>query len=195
MRCAPRSPDARFALVGKLGRDRHTSTSFSAAEHAALLAHPSRPLDCFDVDLAEQLAVVEACDVFLAPHTGFGLAALAVATPWLALSGGRWFEYFFNRVPFRSIVPDTDRYSCFSQFDAAGARRRRRRRPRVASMSHARIRDDLDAIAAAAELAAGTVAHEDALADYFAALLRAHQGDASAIWSIDGVHAEYLGRG
>jgi hypothetical protein len=194
MRCAPR--DARFALVGKLGRDRHTSTSFSAAKHAALLAHLSRPLDCFDVDLGEQLAVVEACDVFLAPHTGFGPAALAVATPWLALSGGRWFEYFFNRVPFRSIIPDTDRYPCFSQFDAPALADDDGDGPRVASMSHARIRDDLDAIAAAAvELAAGTVAYEDALADYFAALLRAHQGDASAIWSIDGVHAEYLGRG
>jgi hypothetical protein len=57
-------------------------------------------------------------------------------------------------------------------------------------------RDDLDAIVAAAVgLMAGTLACENALADYFAALLRAHHGDASAIWSIDGVHAEYLGRG
>ena len=60
-------------------------------------------------------------------------------------------------------------------------------------MSRARIREDLDAIVAAAvELASGALAYEDALADYFAALLRAHGGDASAIWSIDGVHAMYL---
>ena len=131
-------PDARFALVGKLGRDRHTSTSLAAAEHAALLAHPSRPLDCFDVDLAEQLAVVEACDVFVAPHTGFGLAALAVGTPWPALSGGRWFECFFNRVPFRSIVPDTDRYPCFSQLDALAVADDDGDGPRAPSMSQAR---------------------------------------------------------
>ena len=43
------------------------------------------------------------------------MAALAVGTPWLAISGGRWFEYFFNRVPFRSIIPDTERYPCFTQ--------------------------------------------------------------------------------
>ena len=110
-------PDVRVALVGKLAADARTSTTFGAGELAALLAHRSRPLDCFDIPLPEQLAVVEACDVFLAPHTGFGLAALAVGTPWLALSGGRWFEYYFNHVPFRSIVPDTRRYPSFSQFD------------------------------------------------------------------------------
>jgi hypothetical protein len=81
----------------------------AADELAGLLAHRSRPVDCFDVALPEQLAMVEACDVFLSPHTGFGLAALAVGTPWLALSGGRWFEYFFNHVPFRSVIPDTGR--------------------------------------------------------------------------------------
>jgi hypothetical protein len=61
-------------------------------------------------------------------------------------------------------------------------------------MSRARIRDDLDAIVAAAvELADGALDYEDALADHFAALLRAHRGDASAIWSIDNVHAGYIG--
>jgi hypothetical protein len=30
----------------------------------------SRPVNCFDIPLAEQLAVVAASDVFLAPHTG-----------------------------------------------------------------------------------------------------------------------------
>ena len=75
---------------------------------------------------------MQACDVFLAPHTGFGLAALAVGTPWLAISGGRWFEYYFNHVPFRSVIPDVERYPCFSQFvpaatidDGDGGRGRR----------------------------------------------------------------------
>ncbi len=99
-------PGVEIALIGKRRRDRRTSTSFATDELAELLAHRARPLDCFDVPLAEQLAFVEACDLFLAPHTGFGMAALAVGTPWLALSGGRWFKYFFNRVPFRSIIPD-----------------------------------------------------------------------------------------
>jgi hypothetical protein len=177
-------PGVRIALVGKLAADERSVTSFGADEHAALLAHRSRPVDCFDIALVEQLAVVEACDVFLAPHTGFGLAALAVGTPWLALSGGRWFEYWFNHVPFRSIIPDTERYPSFSQFAA----------PSASSMGEQRFRDDRDRIVAAAgELIAGSLSYEQALRDYFAALLAAHGGDASAIWSIDGVHAAYVG--
>jgi hypothetical protein len=66
--------------------------------------------------------------------------------------------------------------------------------PSTASMSDRRIREDLDRIVAAAgELIGGTLSYEDALRDYFADLLAAHGGDASAIWSIDGVHTAYVG--
>ena len=184
--------DVQIALIGKRTRDARTATSIAGDDLARLLAHRTRPLDCFDLGLAEQLAIVEACGVFLAPHTGFGLAALAVGTPWLALSGGRWFEYFFNRVPFRSIIPDTDRYPCFTQFDAAeiiedgdGAR--------TPSMSRDRIRDDLERIvAAAAELLGGSLEYDTALREYFRDLIAAHGGDASQVWSIDGVHLPYV---
>jgi hypothetical protein len=80
------------------------------------------------------------------PHSGFGLAALAVGTPWLTLSGGRWPEYFFNGVPFHSVLPDPDRHPAFSSFgpapvldadeDGEG--------PRAPSMCRARILADLD---------------------------------------------------
>ena len=123
----------------------------AATSSAALRAHPSTPLDAFDLPLAEQLALVEACDVFLAPHTGFGMAALAVGTPWLALSGGRWFEYFFNHVPFRSILPDPERYGGFTQF--AEPPRVDDDGPRIAGMTEARVREDLERIVAAAQRA------------------------------------------
>lgn len=185
-------PGVQIALVGKRTRDARTATSLTADELAGLLAHRSAPLDCFDVALCEQLAVVEACELFLAPHTGFGLAALAVGTPWLALSGGRWFEYFFNRVPFRSILPDTKRYPSFTQFapaetidDEDG--------PRTPSMTRARIHDDLDRIVTAAgELLCGSLTYEQSLRDYVPALLTALGGDPAAIWSIDDVHLDYL---
>lgn len=80
-------------------------------------SHHGASLDCFDIGLAEQLAIVESSHLFLSPHTGVGLAALAVGTPWLTISGGRWFEYYSNHVPFRSIMPDVERYPAFSQFD------------------------------------------------------------------------------
>ncbi len=135
-------------LVGKLRADERSATAFGRDELAALRAHPSAPLDAFDLPLAEQLALVEACDVFLAPHTGFGMAALAVGTPWLALSGGRWFEYFFNHVPFRSVIPDPARYGGFTQF--AEPPRVDDDGPRIPAMTEARVREDRDRIAAAA---------------------------------------------
>jgi hypothetical protein len=188
-------PGIQIALIGKRRRDTRTTTSLAPGELAELLAHRSRPLDCFDIGLAEQLAVTEACDLFLAPHTGFGLAALAVGTPWLALSGGRWFEYFFNRVPFRSIIPDCERYPCFTQLTPAAVVDEGDDGPRTPSMSRARVGDDLERIVAAArELLDGSLTYEQSLRDYFADLLAAHGGDASAIWSIDGVHLNYLPR-
>ena len=60
-------------------------------------------------------------------------------------------------------------------------------------MSEQRIRDDLGRIVAAAEeLVGGSLDYERALREYFDDLLRAHGGDRSAIWSIDGVHLQYL---
>jgi hypothetical protein len=186
-------PGIEIALVGKLRRDTRTTTSLAPAELAELLTHRSRPLDCFDIELAGQLAVVEASDLFLAPHTGFGMAALAVGTPWLALSGGRWFEYFFNRVPFRSIIPDPERYRSFTQFAPAEVVDDDGDGPRTPSMSAMRVLGDLDRIVAAArELLDRSLTYERALCDYFTALLAAHGGDASAIWSIDGVHLGYI---
>jgi hypothetical protein len=186
-------PAVRIALLGKLRRDRRTATSIDRVELDELLTHATRPLDCFDIDLADQLAIVEACDIFLAPHTGFGLAALAVGTPWLAISGGRWFEYYFNHVPFRSIIPDVERYPSFSQFAPAAMVDDGEDGPRTPSMSRSRVRDDLDAIiAATGELLDGSLTYEQALRDYFTVLLAAHQGDPSPIWSIDGVHRDYL---
>ena len=68
--------------------------------------------------------------------------------------------------------------------------------PRTPSMTERRVREDLDRIVGAArELVAGSVPYEQCLRDYFAALLAAHDGDASAIWSIDGVHAAYANQG
>lgn len=186
-------PGTQIALIGKRGHDERTTTSLGQDELAELLNHRSRPLDCFDVGLTDQLAMVETCDLFLAPHTGFGLAALAVGTPWLALSGGRWFEYFFNRVPFRSIIPDQERYPCFTQFDPAMIVEDGDEGPRTPSMSRARVREDLGRVVAAAEeLLRGSLGYEQSLRDYFAALLAAHGGDRAAIWSIDNVHANYL---
>jgi hypothetical protein len=163
--------------MGRTAQDHRTS---SALDRRALLDHPSKPIDAYDLPLKRQLEIVKASELFLSPHTGFGLAALATGTPWLTISGGRWFEYYFNHVPFRSVIPDVERFPCFSQFSPAvivdG---------HTPSMSDARIAADLQRIVrAAAELLDGTLTYEQALTDYFAQL----KGATSDIWSIDGVH-------
>jgi hypothetical protein len=104
------------------------------------------------------------------------------------------FEYFFNRVPFRSIIPDCGRYPSFTpQFAPGVTIDDDGHGPRTPSMTAARIRDDLDRIIAAARgLLVGSITYEQSLREYFPALLAAHGGQASAIWSIDAVHLDYL---
>ncbi len=156
-----------------------------SAELDALLAHPSQPVDMVDEPLLDQLAALEQCALFVAPHTGFGMAALAVGTPWLSISGGRWFEFFFNHVPFRSVIPDTSRFPAYTTFEAPPVVDDEG--PRTASMTRERIAADLPRIVAAAgELLGGELSYERALDEYFAAL--AAEIGAEAIWSLDSVH-------
>lgn len=197
-------PRARIVLTGRLtsvaesgseasGR---TTTSFSRRDLDRLLDHTSAPVDAFGLALDEQLAIVESADLFVAPHTGFGMAALAVGTPWLSIAGGRWFEWYFNHVPFRSVIPDQSRFPAYSQFDADTPLPDPDdpdRTERIPSMSAARIESDLPRIAEAArELVNGEIAYEQCLTDYFRDLRAAHGGDPSPIWSFDAVHAHYL---
>jgi hypothetical protein len=70
-------------------------------------------IDCYDIGLWNQLAIVKQSDVFLSPHSGFAFLAPCVNTPWLAISGGDWPEYFFNHVPFYSVLPDNPEYPCY----------------------------------------------------------------------------------
>jgi hypothetical protein len=142
---ARQSPDAVFCLIGELTETSVLSASAFTRDDIDGIVKSCPSLDCFDLPLMEQLALVEASSFFVAPHTGFGTAALAVGTPWLALSGGRWHEWFFNGVPFYSAIPDTTRYPCFTgtaalaeiEADTDGEG------PRTPSMSVARIREDL----------------------------------------------------
>jgi hypothetical protein len=189
-------PDALVCFVGKHARDERTATSFGRAELDRLRRACPAHADCFDDDLVTQLAMVEACDLFISPHTGFGMAAVAVGTPWLALSGNSWPEYFFNNVPFYSVLPDPDRFPCHNAFgpepaaveqDSDGEGRR------SPSMSAERVRASLDELLqAASALLEGRLPFEVALEDHFRRLLQFYRGDRSRIWSIDGIHGRYL---
>jgi hypothetical protein len=189
---AARHPEHAICLIGKHAHDGRTTSWIDRADVDRLLHALPATMDCFDRPLLEQVALVEQSDLLVAPHTGFAFAASAVDTPWLALSGGNWHEYFFNGVPVYSLLPDTARYPAFSWgapmpiVDDDG--------PRTPSMTLARFREQLPELLDAADaLIERRLPYEQALAEYFPRLLRAYGGDRSRCFSFDDVGAPYLG--
>jgi len=196
---AARYPEAAILLIGKRARDGRTTTRVAQSELDALLAANPNAIDCFDRPLLEQVALIEASDLLVSPHTGFSFVASTVGTPWLAISGGNWHEYFFNGVPVYSLLPDPKRYPSFAwaglgsqplqvvdqDEDGEG--------PRTPSMSIARIREDLPELLHASELLIEKrLSYEDALADYFPRLLAAYVGDRDRAFSFDNIGELYL---
>ncbi len=73
--------------------------------------------DCFDIGLDRQLALLEACDFLISPHSGFSFLAPCVGTPWLAISGGDWCEYLFQDVPFWCDIPSDPGFPHYGALD------------------------------------------------------------------------------
>jgi len=196
---ARRYPDSVFCLIGKFRDDGRTTSRLARVEVERLLRRIPGAIDCFDRPLLEQVGLVEASELLVSPHTGFSFLASTVGTPWLCLSGGNWHEYFFNGVPFYSLLPNPTRYPSFAwgelgskpltvidaDEDDEG--------PRTPSMSIARVREDLPELLEAAELLLEErLSYEQALAAYFPRLLAAYGGDRSRIFSFDQIHRRYL---
>lgn len=181
-----------ICVLGKLVQDGRTTTRMSAEEHAHFLKLTG-VVDGFDLGLGEQLALVEACNVILSTHTGFGLAALAVGTPWVTISGGRWPEYFFNGVPFHSVLP-SPAFGAFSLYepppvldDDEGEG------PRQLHVSRTRFREDRDRILDAIEtMASDGVDYDDAVVDHFRRLADLLGPRTDALFSIDMVHTHHV---
>jgi hypothetical protein len=191
-----RFPDAVFTFVGRVsGRDGRTVSGITRDEVNRLIASRRAALDVFDRSILAQLAAVEASGLLVSPHTGFAFAGLAVGTPWLTLSGGDWHEYFFNGVPFYSILPKSREHPTFvrgrtmprieADEDGEG--------PRAQVMSLGRVQEDLGELGDAAErLARQELPYAEALADYFPRLLDAYGGDRSLVGTFDDLDLEYL---
>jgi hypothetical protein len=191
-----RLPAVSFVFVGKVQPEGgRTLSGITRGEVDRLLGSRTDAIDVFDRPILDQLAAVEASALFLSPHTGFGFAAVAVDTPWLAIAGGDWPEYFFNGVPFYSVLPKAAEHPAFVhsrtlpivEADDDGEGRR------SATMSVRRIREDLDELAdAAVTLVEGRLSYAEALATYFPRLLAAYGGDRSQIASFEDVHLAYV---
>ena len=182
-----RYPQATFCMIGKLAQDARTSTSFGRAEFDAVRASVDRAVEAIDIPLVDQLSTVAECDVLVSPHSGFGMAALAVGTPWLTISGNKWPEFYFPGTPFYSVLPDLARFPCYTGIEPE-PEMVEDDGPRSPSMSYERLRSDLDEIVAGAErLIEGEWDLEAALRDHADRLVRMYGGDRSRIYSIDRV--------
>jgi hypothetical protein len=189
---AARWPDAVFGLLGKYRANGQTTTGFPGPDFETLLATTPHTVDVADLPLTEQLAAVAGCDVLISPHSGFGMAALAVGTPWLSIAGNAWPEYYFPGVPFYSVLPDITTYPAYHQLGAVpdpveddG--------PRAPSMCHARIRADLDEIIeGAARLVERRYPFQQAMTEHLAKMVALRGGRAELLWSMDDVHRDHL---
>ena len=72
---ADRYPDAAVCLIGKLRGDGRTTTRTTRAELDRLLRAVPSAMDCFDRPLLEQVALIEASDLLISPHTGLSFVA------------------------------------------------------------------------------------------------------------------------
>lgn len=185
-------PDATIVLIGKTaGAHGRRSSAMPRGDAAELMAAVGA-VDGYDLPLLVQLALIHRAALLFSPHSGFSFAALAVGTPWLTLSGGPWFEYFHNGVPFHSLLPDTARFPSFggvghriADSDGSGVRE--------ASMTRERIEGTIpELLEAADDLIEGRRDYEQCLADYFPRLLSALGGDKTALASWDRVHERFI---
>jgi hypothetical protein len=166
-----RFPLARFYLTGARGSDRHrhlTTTRYRDDGLARILASGDDLVDCYDIGLWHQVALLEACDLLVSPHSGFSFLALCVSTPWLTISGGNWPEFFFNGVPFYSVLPDNPDYPYVGAYDYDYDG------PTIPDMRHERLLARIpDILAGAAFLLDPATTYQDALARHRANVARA----------------------
>ena len=109
-------PDAHFFITGKSKADDRSNTmAFYGPAIADLTRASERIFNCYDIGIWNQLALLEWCDLLIAPHTGFAFLAPSVGTPWLAISGVRWPECYFNEVPFYCVLPECPQYPCWME--------------------------------------------------------------------------------
>jgi len=107
-------PKARFLITGvlKAHGDIHNSDFQLKNKIDTFIASIPGAINCYDIGLENQLAIIQSSSIFIAPHTGFAFLAPCLGTPWLALSGGEWAEEMPAQMPFYSVLPDCYKYPC-----------------------------------------------------------------------------------
>lgn len=94
-----------FTGVTRSIKGRTNTIDFSLNDVKYLISHLLNAEAAYNIGLWNQLALIQKCDIFLSPHTGFGFLPQLVGTPWLELANCRWPAYIFNDLPFYSVLP------------------------------------------------------------------------------------------
>lgn len=84
-------PNVRLLILGhtKSKSGRTTTHAYSQTELKDLFTTVPNTINCYDIGLLNQLALIELSDLFISPHTGFAFLAPSVGTKWLAISGAK----------------------------------------------------------------------------------------------------------
>ena len=106
-------PDAKIYLTGFNKISKNTKTrAYTLDQIEDLVNKFDNVVNCYNIGLWNQLALIKNSDILVSPHTGFSFLAQTVGTPWLAISGRWWPEYILNNVKFYSALPDCKFYPC-----------------------------------------------------------------------------------
>lgn len=99
-----------FTGISKSANGRTNTKDFSLNDINFLISKLPNAESVYDVGLWNQIAFIAKCDIFLSPHTGFAFIPPLVGTPWLEIATCRWPAYFFNDLPFYSVLPKCGSY-------------------------------------------------------------------------------------
>lgn len=106
-------PDAKIYLTGFNKVSKKTRTrAYTQDQIENLVNKFDNVVNCCNIGLWNQLALIKNSDMLVSPHTGFSFLAQTVGTPWLAISGWWWPEYLLNDVKFYSALPKCKFYPC-----------------------------------------------------------------------------------
>ncbi len=110
-------PDLKiyFTGVNKSIKGRTATDDYKLNEIEALAKSLPSAEVAYNIGLWNQLALIQKCDIFLSPHTGFAFLPLLVGTPWLELANCRWPAYMFNYIPFYSVLPECGWYPAINE--------------------------------------------------------------------------------
>jgi len=106
-----------FTGVTKSTEGRTVTQGITFESINELVAKLPNAENCFNIGLWNQIALIQGSDIYCSPHSGFSFLSPVVGTPWLAISGCPWPEYFFNDVKFYSVLPDCQSYPSKNKTD------------------------------------------------------------------------------